>query len=93
MAVEVRNGKAFCKQCGEDVAVKEKPGDSTRAHLSYVLVDDRGHVVAERAPRDAFWQEAVYRLHSAEVRPIALVAEVTHAGKGKRRKGFLLDGF
>jgi hypothetical protein len=58
MAVEIRNGKAFCKQCGEDVAVKEKPGDPTRAHLPYVLVDDRGHVIAERETRDASWQEA-----------------------------------
>lgn len=58
MVVEVKDGKAFCKQCGGDVAVKEKPGDSTRAHLSHVLIDDRGHVVAERATRDGLWQEA-----------------------------------
>jgi hypothetical protein len=57
--VKVINRKAFCKECGQNVDVKEKPGEQGRiAELRHVLVDNRGHVVAERSTDTEPWHEA-----------------------------------
>jgi hypothetical protein len=57
--VKVKDGRAYCKQCGRDVAVKEKPGDQAQiGRQPHVLVDRSGHVVAERATKQERWEEA-----------------------------------
>lgn len=56
--VKVTNGTTFCKECGQDVAVTEKPGaQRSIAQLRRVLVDQKGHVIADRST-DEPWQEA-----------------------------------
>lgn len=56
--IRVNDAKAYCEKCGKDVVVKEKPGIASTVQLSYVLVDDLGHVVAERATKDEPWRMA-----------------------------------
>lgn len=57
--VKVTDGTAFCKECGRDVAVTEKPGEQGKiGQRPHVLVDDEGHVVAERSTASEPWQEA-----------------------------------
>jgi hypothetical protein len=52
-----RNLRTFyCEKCGEDVPVKVKPGDVSTTQLPHVLVDDRGHVVAEGDTKDGPWK-------------------------------------
>jgi len=57
--VTVQEGKAFCEKCGTIVAVKEKPGATNTPQKPYVLVDDKGHVIAERSTRTDRWEKAV----------------------------------
>ena len=55
----VKDGKAFCKECSRTVSVNGKPGEQgIIGQLCHVLIDDKGHVVGERATDDAPWREA-----------------------------------
>jgi len=57
--VSVIDGKAFCRECGQEVDVKEKPGEQgSIGQLPHVLIDKQGHVVAERSTDDEPWHEA-----------------------------------
>jgi len=57
--LKVTDRKAFCKECGQDVSVKEKPGEQGPiAQLPHVLVDEKGHMVGERATDNGPWHEA-----------------------------------
>lgn len=59
LEVKVIRGKAFCKECGQDVDVKENPGEQGRiGQLRHVLIDNEGHVVAERSTDTEPWHEA-----------------------------------
>jgi hypothetical protein len=57
--LEVQEGKAFCEECGATVVVKEKPGMVNTAQKRYVLVDERGPVIAERSTRGECWEKTV----------------------------------
>lgn len=54
--MEIKNGKAFCEKCGREVVVTEKRGDVQKAELPYVLVDQSGHVLAERETKKEVWR-------------------------------------
>ena len=49
--------KAYCEKCCTDVAVSQKPGAQDTAQLPYVLVDDEGHLIAERT-KEGRWEKA-----------------------------------
>ncbi len=57
--IELKDGKTFCEKCGDVVAVKEKPGTVNTAQKPYVLVDDKGHVIAELSTKAECWEKAV----------------------------------
>jgi hypothetical protein len=56
--IKVKNGLAYCRKCGRDVAVREEKGDAGRGQKPLVLVDDEGHVIAERYTSAGAWNRA-----------------------------------
>ena len=47
----------YCEKCRKNVAVnEEKPGSVGTAQMRHALVDECGHVVAERASSDDAWK-------------------------------------
>ena len=55
--IKVKDDKAHCEKCGIDVQVKEKPGVYSSVQYPHVLIDDSGHVVAERETENEPWQK------------------------------------
>ena len=56
--IKVRDGQAYCAKCGRNVTVREEKGDSSRDEKPFVLVDDQGHVIAERYTSAGAWNRA-----------------------------------
>jgi hypothetical protein len=56
--VKVKNGQAYCKKCAKDVVVREEKGDPSREQKPLILVDDQGHVIAERYTTAGAWNRA-----------------------------------
>jgi len=56
--IKLRNGKAYCSQCARDVDVREEKGDPNRDQKPFVLVDDHGHIIAERYTTAGAWNRA-----------------------------------
>jgi len=56
--IKLRNGKAYCPQCGREVEVREEKGDPNRDQKPFVLVDEDGHVIAERYTSAGAWNRA-----------------------------------
>jgi hypothetical protein len=56
--IEVKDGTTYCRRCGATVAVKEKPGDTSSAQMSHVLVGECEHVIAERCDEYSRWEIA-----------------------------------
>jgi maltooligosyltrehalose trehalohydrolase len=89
--IKLKNGKAYCSQCGRDVEVREEKGDPNRDQKPFVLVDEHGHIIAERATRttsDEFRLGAVRALDgSCEFTvwaPRVRRVEVTLIGENRR---------
>ena len=45
--IKLKNGKVYCSQCGKDIDVRDEKGDPKRGQKPFVLVDERGHIIAE----------------------------------------------
>jgi hypothetical protein len=56
--IKVKNGQAYCKKCGRNVAVREEKGDASREQKPLILVDDQGHIIAERYTTAGAWNRA-----------------------------------
>jgi hypothetical protein len=56
--IKVRDGQVYCVKCGRNVAVREEKGDASRGQKPFVLVDDQGHVIAERYTSAGAWNRA-----------------------------------
>jgi hypothetical protein len=56
--IKLKNGQAYCKKCGRDVAVREEKGDASREQKPLILVDDQGHIIAERYTTAGAWNRA-----------------------------------
>jgi hypothetical protein len=56
--IKRKNGKAYCSQCSRDVEVREEKGDPNRDQKSFVLVDEHGHIIAERYTGTGAWNRA-----------------------------------
>jgi hypothetical protein len=56
--LKLRNGKAHCAQCGKDVEVREEKGDADRDQKPLILIDDQGHIIAERYTSAGAWNPA-----------------------------------
>ena len=55
----IDNSRTFyCEKCGENVAVKEKPGNADTVQLRHVLVGECRHIVAERSVSGETWKTA-----------------------------------
>ncbi len=57
--VEVKDDKAYCQQCGKEVSVKDRPGEQSTPQKPRVLIDQRGHIIAERDNERSQWETAV----------------------------------
>jgi hypothetical protein len=55
--IKVINDEAYCEECGKDVHVREMDGDVTKVQYPHVLLDNSGHLVAERETEDKPWQK------------------------------------
>jgi hypothetical protein len=53
--IKLKNGKAHCSQCGRDVEVREEKGDPNLDQKPFVLVDEHGHIIAERYTSAGAW--------------------------------------
>jgi uncharacterized Zn finger protein (UPF0148 family) len=53
--IKLKNGKVYCAQCGKDVDVRDEKGDPNRDQKPFVLVDERGHIIAERYTSAGAW--------------------------------------
>jgi len=56
--IKLKNGKAYCSQCDREVEVREGKGDANRDQKPFVLVDEHGHVIAERYTSAGAWNRA-----------------------------------
>jgi hypothetical protein len=56
--IKRKNGKAYCSQCSRDVEVREEKGDPNRDQKPFVLVDEHGHIIAERYTGTGAWNRA-----------------------------------
>ena len=56
--IKVKDGQAYCKKCGRDVVVREEKGDASKDQKPLILVDDQGHVIAERYTTAGAWNRA-----------------------------------
>jgi hypothetical protein len=56
--LKIKNGKAYCAKCDEDVEVSELAGDPNRGEKPLVLVDKEDHVIGERYTRAGAWNRA-----------------------------------
>jgi hypothetical protein len=56
--IKVKDGQAYCEKCGKGVAVREEKGDPSKEQKPLILVDDQGHVIAERYTTAGAWNRA-----------------------------------
>jgi uncharacterized Zn finger protein (UPF0148 family) len=56
--IKLKDGRAYCSKCGRDVEVREEKGDPNRDQKPFVLVDEDGHIIAERYTTSGAWNRA-----------------------------------
>lgn len=56
--IKVKDGQGYCAKCGRDVAVREEKGDPNQNQKPLILMDEKGHVIAERYTTSGAWNRA-----------------------------------